>query len=146
MWVQFNGGTPSFQVGCQGFESPHPLFKYEILLIFKKVNKYAKSKKGKITLTVVGKTDDGKLVVQGVFKITTSILGLPLEYVLLILKENNMIVDWIDFYKESVQNKWKSKTLITKIEASIIEIYDKKYCNEVMKRLLFYIDNYGGMV
>lgn len=65
----------------------------------------------------------------------SSILGLPLEYLLEILKENDMIVDWKEFYESSVKHCWKYKSLRERIYFSVCEIYGQEYRDEVIKRL-----------
>ncbi len=103
-----------------------------------KETKYAKSNKIKKTLTVVGKTEDGKLVVSGVFEIMSSTTGLPLEIILEILNKHNMIISWIDFYNSSIKHKWKWRTTKNRIETSVNEIFGKEYTKEILKRLEFY--------
>ena len=91
-------------------------------------------------LVVVGKTSDDKLVVQGMFDLMSSVLGLPLEYMLDILNKNNMVVDWVDFYKCSVKHCWSYKTLRNKIDVALFEIYGKEYRDSVLMRLDFIVD------
>jgi len=92
---------------------------------------------------MVDKTVDGKTVVQGLFPIMSSILGLPLEILLEILKKNNMVIDWIDFYNGSVQNGWKYKTLRVRVSSGVLEIYGREYRDEILKRLDLYHDYKG---
>jgi len=47
----------------------------------------------------------------------SSILGLPLEIILDILKKKNMVIDWVDFYEESVKHGWKYKTLRLRVSS-----------------------------
>jgi hypothetical protein len=101
----------------------------------KKENYYAKSNRRKSPLTVVGETVDGKKVVRGTFLIHSSITGLPLEDCLKILKENNMVVDWLYFIEQSQKHNWKMERTLIKIETAVSEVYGKEYCNEVMKRI-----------
>jgi len=86
-------------------------------------------------LTVVGQTVDGKKVVQGLFLLSTSVTGLPLEDCLEILKKNDLIVDWIDFIKDSIKYEWKMERTLIRIEISVEEVYGKEYCKEVMRRI-----------
>lgn len=90
-------------------------------------------------LKVSGITDKNKIVVQGVFKIFSSLTGLPLDIILLQLDKNNMIVDWIDFYEESIKGGWKNKTTLNKIETVVGDYYGPEYKKELMKRLTFYL-------
>lgn len=90
-------------------------------------------------LKVSGKNTENKIVVQGVFEIFSSLTGLPLDIILLQLDKNNMIVDWIDFYEESIKGGWKNKTTFNKIETVIGDYYGPEYKKEVIKRLTFYL-------
>ena len=86
-------------------------------------------------MTVVGETVDGKEVIKGLFLVHSSLTGLPLEDCLKFLKEQNMVVDWIDFIEDSIKYEWKMKTTLIRIETSVTEVYGKEYCQEVMKRI-----------
>jgi hypothetical protein len=70
----------------------------------------------------------------------SSILGIPLEYLLEILNRNNMIVSWIDFYNSSVKYGWKYKTTKERISTSVGDIYGQEYRDEVLKKLDWYMD------
>lgn len=72
---------------------------------------------------------------RGLFLISTSITGLPLEDCLQILKQNDLIVDWIDFIEDSIKYEWKMERTLIRIETSVEEVYEKEYCREVMKRI-----------
>ena len=86
-------------------------------------------------LSVTGTTEDGKLVVGNVFENVSSRLGLPLEFVLDILIRNNMVVDWIRFYEDSVRSGWSYKTLRLRVDSSLGDIYGSDYRDQVLKRL-----------
>ena len=105
-------------------------------LFFPKGKPHAKSKKS--GLTIEGKTSDGKLVVSGIFKMVSSTIGLPLEFLLEIIDKNNMVISWTHFIEESLKSGWKWKTIENRIEYSVKEVYDKEYCSEVMKRINLY--------
>ena len=90
-------------------------------------------------LRVSGKTTDGKIVVQGIFKISSSLTGLPLDIILQQLDGNNMIVDWVDFYEESIRGGWKEKTSINRIETAVGDYYGPVHKNEIISRLRSYI-------
>lgn len=82
---------------------------------------------------------EGKLVVRGIFLITSSLTGLPLDNVLQLLEENNMVVDWVDYYEESLKYGWSTKTSLNRIETAVGDYFGTKYKEEVMERLNFYI-------
>lgn len=74
----------------------------------------------------------------------SSITGLPLDIIMSILEENNMIVDWIDFYQEGLKHGWKVKTLLNRIETAIGDYYEPVHKKEVMKRINFFITKNQG--
>ena len=90
-------------------------------------------------LKISGKTEDGKLVVQGVFQITSSI-GLPLEIILDTLTKQNMIIDWVDFIKTSLEKGSKLNTILYRVESAIGDCLGPLYKEEVMKRIKFLYD------
>lgn len=55
------------------------------------------------------------------------------------LDKENMIVDWIDFYEETLKSGWSIKTCFNRIETALGDYYGISYKNEVMKRLKFYV-------
>jgi hypothetical protein len=67
--------------------------------------------------------------------------GLPLDYTLEILDNENMVVDWVDFYEESLRYGWSAKTSLNRIENAVNDYYGMKYKDEVMKRIHFYIQS-----
>lgn len=74
------------------------------------------------------------MVVQGVFKITSSI-GLPLEVILDILTKHDMVIDWKDYLKESLSHGCNLNSILSKIETSVGDCFGSKYREEVKKRL-----------
>jgi len=49
------------------------------------------------------------------------------------------LIDWIDFYESSVKSGWNVKTTLKKIEYSLVDIKEKEYCENVLRRLKLYI-------
>ena len=94
-------------------------------------------------LRISGKTEDGKLVVQGMFPIVSSTIGLPLEMLLPDLEKNNMVIDWVDFYQEALRSGWTEKTTIIKIETAVGDYFGTEYKQEVVKRLYDSIKRYN---
>ena len=76
--------------------------------------------KWKRQIKVVGKTEDGKMVISGVFTFVGS-LGIPLDIVLASFQENNFVVDWLDFRESALKDGWKESTLISKLEEGELE-------------------------
>ena len=77
-------------------------------------------------------------MVKGVFPLFSSLTGLPLQDILEILKQNNMVVDWVDFYEQSIKEGWKPDRTIIKIRDSVGDVFGSKYGEEVKKRLIIF--------
>ena len=52
-----------------------------------------------------------------------------------------MIVDWLDFYDQSVKEGWKSERTINKIRESVSVVYGSEFGKETEKRLKFTLSN-----
>lgn len=91
-------------------------------------------------MKIIGKTEDNFLVVADVFEFFDT-LGLPLEDIIIQLKNKNMLIDWIDFYKQSKKAGWLVDTFYEKLIV-LEDIFDKKYKEEVLKRISLYIEYY----
>ena len=50
-----------------------------------------------------------------------------------------MIVDWINYYEESLKYGWSTKTSLNRIETAVGDYFGVQYKEEVMKRLQLYI-------
>jgi len=86
-------------------------------------------------LSVTGTTEDGKIVVGGVFENVSSRLGVPLEFLLDVLDRNGMVVDWIRYYEDSLKSGWSYKTLRLRLDSALGDVYGPKHRDEVLKRL-----------
>lgn len=64
---------------------------------------------------------------------------MPLDTIIQEFDKQGYVIDWIDFYESSVKSGWNVKTTLKKIEYSLIDIKEKEYCEEVLKRLRYYI-------
>jgi len=49
-----------------------------------------------------------------------------------------MVIDWIDFYGDSVKEGWKEKTFIMKVESALEDYGGTEYRKQIMKRLKLY--------
>ena len=88
-------------------------------------------------LEVTGLTDDGRLSLSGVFKLEDT-HGIPLPLALGLLKNSNLIPNWMDFYKQARENGWKHKTVISKLSEAIAEVYGPEFRDVVIGRLEHY--------
>lgn len=65
--------------------------------------------------------------------------GVPIDTIVQEFDRQGYLIDWIDFYESSVKSGWNVKTTLKKIEYSLVDIKDKEYCEEVLRRLRYYI-------
>jgi len=89
-------------------------------------------------MNAVGKTEDGRIVMGGVFHMYAS-RGLPLPILFMGLQDNNMIPSPIHFYEDAEENGWKHKTIMDRLEEAYSDSYGNKFWKEVEKRLYFYL-------
>ena len=89
-------------------------------------------------MSVTGQTEDGKLVIGNIFENVTSRLGIPLEFVIEILNSHDMVIDWRQFYEDSMKSGWSYKTLRLRIDSSLGDTCSSHYRDEVLKRLDWY--------
>lgn len=67
-----------------------------------------------IGLRVVGKTEDGKLVVGNVFEICST-TGLPLADAVFKLGKHNMVPDMLEFSRKAYIDGWNKSTILARI-------------------------------
>ena len=77
-------------------------------------------------------------MVRGVFPIVSSI-GLPLPDILKKLRQNDMVVDWIDFYDQAIDEGWKSERTLVRIKDSVDDVFGPVTGKRVLKRLKLYL-------
>jgi len=87
---------------------------------------------------IVGKTEDEKTVVDGkfVFKMSDT-HGLPLEITVDLLRQKNMVVDWVSFYNAASDVGWQPKRIFSRIEAAVGDVFGSRARQEVSTRLMF---------
>jgi len=49
-----------------------------------------------------------------------------------------MVVDWLDFFDQSVKEGWNSQRTVNKIREAVSEVYGQEFGKETEKRLNFY--------
>ena len=87
----------------------------------------------------VGVTPEGVKVVANTFKMFDA-HGLPLDIMLDLMKENNMVPDWIDFYNEASASGWKDKTIRNRVHSAASSAYGNDFGNTVLSKLNAYIE------
>src|SRR5688572_28584362 len=84
--------------------------------------------------TIVGKTTDDKIVVRGVYRFFET-HGLPLEIIFDLLKERNMIPDWINLVEEAELAGMKFSRILSKLEDPIADSWGYEFSRVVIKTL-----------
>ena len=87
-------------------------------------------------LESVGRTQDGKTVVTGVYKFYET-TGVPLDSILGILEERGMIPDWMAFILEAIEAGMKTDRILSMLEPAIADSYGSGMRIEVIRRLRF---------
>ena len=95
--------------------------------------------KKKIRFDISGKTVDGKLVVSGLFKIVET-YGIPLTDALIVLKESDLVVDWIDYYESAVKSGMKSDRILERLKYNIGDASCAEHSVYVIKALKYHIN------
>lgn len=85
-------------------------------------------------MNVVGKTEDGREVVSGLFKLYDT-HGLPLAIMFDELIANGKQPSFLEFVNEGLTAGWKMKTIITRLEEGVIDCYGRKYWDVVASKL-----------
>ena len=86
-------------------------------------------------MIIVGKTEDGKTVVSDVFKFVDT-YGLPLDYLLLYLDDQNMVMDWLDFMLAAYKQGWSIKTIHARCIGGVQDAFGKsEFAKETIKRI-----------
>lgn len=49
-----------------------------------------------------------------------------------IYKERNTVIDWIQFVQAGLEHLWRYRTIVSKIEVSLLEVYGKEYSEHVV--------------
>lgn len=66
-------------------------------------------------------------------------IGLPLQFVIDVLNHHNCIVDWVDFIDYTIDKNWNVMQTFSKIEESLIDVFDREYSDQVLLRLRYYL-------
>ncbi len=83
---------------------------------------------------------DSKIVFSGIFKFTET-TGLPLTDVLESIKNHDVLIDWLDYYKMALNAGLKKKRIFSRISEALVDVHGVEYKNVVLIRLNYAIDN-----
>lgn len=81
-----------------------------------------------------GKDTMGRVVMGGVFRFYDE-KGLPLEILLQAFEDRELVVDWKSFCDDALEAGWEWKTILSRIEEPIKDVYGKHTFDEILKRI-----------
>ena len=93
---------------------------------------------------MVGMTQDGGLVVAGVYRFVET-HGVPLDVTLERLREHGMTPDWWDVYREAEAAGMKRARILAKVGVAALDVYGRATRNAIMAGLLA-LTGCGGFV
>jgi len=85
-------------------------------------------------LELAGKTEDGKVVVKGIYRLYET-SGIPLDFIFDYVFSSGLIVSWFDFHLEAQGNGMKHKRILSKLEEPVSNIWGEEYWAVVKKNL-----------
>ena len=95
----------------------------------------------KRSLKILGKTEDGKLVVGGFFILNES-QGIPLVEIVNFLTKKDYIISWADFIDDCIKCNWSFKTTLAKIEEALTDsVIDKNSKSFIISKCKQYLNS-----
>ncbi|MDB4278125.1 hypothetical protein N9917_00745 [Deltaproteobacteria bacterium] len=70
--------------------------------------------------------------------------GIPLEVVVERLHDNGLMMDWLDFHRDSVEQGWPSKRTIGRLREAVGDVYGPKWAEEWLRRMLLHVERLEG--
>lgn len=86
-------------------------------------------------ITVVGKTQDGKLVVDGIWK-SFETHGLPFDVLFEVCLRKGWLPDWTILRDQMVKSGIDKGRVLVKLNEAISDTFGKDFCEEVLRRLV----------
>jgi alanyl-tRNA synthetase len=85
-------------------------------------------------ITVVGKTQNGKLVIDGVWKCFET-FGLPFDVIFEVCIRKGWIPEWTTLRDQMVRSGIDKGRVLVKLSEAISDTFGKDFCEEVLRRL-----------
>lgn len=83
---------------------------------------------------IVGRTVEGKPVVAGVYRVFET-LGLPLEVVLQVVHDKDMVPCWMSLYREAKAAGMQHDRILSKLDPAISDSYGVVFRDFVIRAL-----------
>lgn len=90
-------------------------------------------------LTVEGRTEDGRLVVGGVYHFYET-HGIPLDALLSVLNSRDIVPSWVSFYQEARRAGMSPSRVLSMLEPHLLDALGAAYRDVVIGRLRRYIE------
>jgi alanyl-tRNA synthetase len=87
-----------------------------------------------MVLTRVGQTAEGKTVYARVYKFFET-HGMPLDTLLGILREKNVIPCWVSFHREARAAGMKHERILSKLDEALSDVYGPEFRDHVIEML-----------
>lgn len=84
-----------------------------------------------------GITETGVQIVAGCFRLVDE-QGLPLEEVVILLRDRNYMMDWLDFYDRAIEHGWRRDRVILRMVSAVGDAYGPEFQAEWERRLTFH--------
>jgi hypothetical protein len=91
--------------------------------------------KGKNLFNIVGKTEDGSVVISGIMKFRES-YGLPLEDIFEKIKKDGFVISWYHLVDESKSIGVNKEKFIPEIRTAILDVFGKEYLDTIWDKIL----------
>lgn len=85
-------------------------------------------------LNTVGRTNDGKTVLAGVYRFFET-EGLPLDTLFEVLQGKNAIPCWVSLYREAIAAGMKHDRILARLDPAISDVFGAKFRDRVISRL-----------
>jgi hypothetical protein len=88
---------------------------------------------------VTGHTELGIPILGNIF-IQCESRGVQLETMVEVLDSKGFLIDWIEFYEDALEALWSPSTILKKIEYTLEDVKGKEFSEQVILRLLRYLN------
>lgn len=96
------------------------------------------------TIIQIGTTTDGKPTIENVFCLYGT-HGIPLELILDVFKTNGLVIDWVSYIYDALDEGHNPKTIRERILAAVGDVYGRKYREQIeirFDKLRFAVKDY----
>jgi len=96
-------------------------------------------------LKFVGQTEDGKVVVAGVYRYCET-TGVPLSDMLTAFQDRNAVTDWLSYCAEALIAGMDYERVVSRISEATVDAFDSEHRDIVLSKLEHIVSQYGKVV